>query len=116
MCRNSVNKFLTSFVHSVQLILKSTIKELSLQNNQIRDITPLANLIQIEKLYLQHNMIVDLKPLVDNLGLVNKNPVHLEGGFDWQADVVGIHDNPLSEVSRNVYIPALEARGVIVRQ
>ena len=24
MCRNSVNKFLTSFVHSVQLILKST--------------------------------------------------------------------------------------------
>jgi Leucine-rich repeat (LRR) protein len=92
------------------------LKELDLHDNQIRDITPLANLIQIEKLYLQHNMIVDLKPLVDNLGLVNKNPVHLEGGFDWQADVVGIHDNPLSEVSRNVYIPALEARGVIVRQ
>ena len=91
------------------------LKELHLENNQIRDITPLANLIQINKLYLQQNMIVDLKPLVDNPGLVNKNPVHLEGGFDWHADVVGLHGNPLSDVSRNVHIPALEARGVIVR-
>ena len=92
------------------------LKELHLENNQIRDITPLANLIQINKLYLQQNMIVDLKPLVDNPGLVNKNPVHLEGGFDWHADAVGLHGNPLSDVSRNVHIPALEARGVIVRR
>ncbi|MYE90636.1 leucine-rich repeat domain-containing protein, partial [Candidatus Poribacteria bacterium] len=92
------------------------LKELHLENNQIRDITPLTNLIQINKLYLQQNMIVDLKPLVDNPGLVNKNPVHLEGGFDWHADAVGLHGNPLSDVSRNVYIPALEARGVIVRR
>ena len=83
---------------------------------KIRDITPLAKLIQINKLYLQQNMIVDLKPLVDNPGLVNKNPVHLEGGFDWHADAVGLHGNPLSDVSRNVHIPALEARGVIVRR
>jgi len=98
------------------LVGMTELKELYLENNQIRDITPLANLIQINKLYLQQNMIVDLKPLVDNPGLVNKNPVHLEGGFDWHADVVGLHGNPLSDVSRNVHIPALEARGVIVRR
>ena len=91
------------------------LKELYLQHNQIHDITPLAHLTQIEKFYLHNNMIVDLKPLVDNPGLVNKNPVHLEGGFEWRADVVTVRDNPLSDVSRNVYIPALEARGVIVR-
>ncbi len=92
------------------------LKELDLHDNQIRDIKQLANLTQIEKFYLHNNMIVDLKPLVDNPGLVNTNPVHLEGGFEWRADVVTVRDNPLSDVSRNVYIPALEARGVIVRQ
>ena len=109
LSRNQVND-LTPLIGMIQL------KELNLHDNQIRDITPLANLIRIEKLYLHHNMITDLKPLVDNPGLVNKNPIHLEGGFDWHADVVGLHGNPLSNVSRNVYIPALEARGVIVRQ
>ena len=100
---------LTALAGMIQL------KELYLHDNQIRDIKPLANLTQIEKFYLHNNMIVDLKPLVDNPGLVNKNPVHLEGGFEWRADVVTVRDNPLSDVSRNVYIPALEARGVIVR-
>ena len=109
LSKNRLND-LTVLAGMVQL------KELDLHDNQIRDITPLANLIQIEKLYLHNNMIVDLKPLVDNPGLVNKNPVHLEGGFDWHADVVGVHGNPLSDVSRNVYIPALQARGVIVRR
>ena len=90
------------------------LKELDLENNQIRDIAPLTNLIRIEKLYLQQNMIVDLKPLVDNPGLVNKNIVPPEGGFDWGV-VVGVHGNPLNNVSINVYIPALQARGVIVR-
>ena len=109
LSRNQVND-LTPLIGMVQL------KELDLHDNQIRDITPLANLTQIEKFYLHNNMIVDLKPLVDNPGLVNTNPVHLEGGFEWRADVVTVRDNPLSDVSRNVYIPALEARGVIVRQ
>ena len=91
------------------------IKELYLQHNQIRDITPLANLIQINKLNLQDNMIVDLKPLVDNLGLVNENPGHLEEDFGWAGDTVTLSGNPLSDVSINVYIPALQARGVTVR-
>ena len=103
-------KDLTGLAGMIQL------KEFYLQHNQIHDITPLANLIQIERLYLHNNMIVDLKPLVDNPGLVNANPTHLEGGFEWRADVVTVSDNPLSEVSRNVYIPELQARGVKVRQ
>ena len=88
---------------------------LDLQRNRIVDITPLKGLTQLEKLYLNSNQIVDLKPLVDNPGLVNENPVHLEGGFDIRADVVAVGNNPLSEVSRDEHIPALEARGVIVR-
>ena len=108
LSRNRLND-LTALAGMIQL------KELYLQHNQIHDITSLAHLIQIEKFYLHNNMIVDLKPLVDNPGLVNNNPVHLEGGFEWRADVVTVRDNPLSAVSRNVYIPALEARGVIVR-
>jgi len=88
---------------------------LDLQHNRIVDITSLKELTQLEKLYLNNNQIVDLKPLVDNPGLVNENPVHLEGGFDIRADVVAVGGNPLSEVSRDEHIPALEARGVIVR-
>lgn len=91
------------------------LQHLDLQHNKIVDIEPLIGLIQLEKLYLNDNMIVDLKPLVDNSGLMNANPVHLEGGFDIRADVVGIGGNPLSEVSKNQHIPALEERGVIVR-
>ena len=92
------------------------LKALYLSYNRIVDITPLKGLTQLEKLYLNNNQIIDLKPLVDNPGLVNENPVHLRGGFDIRADVVSVGNNPLSEASRNQYIPALEARGVIVRR
>ena len=91
------------------------LQQLDLQQNRITDITPLTGLIHLEKLYLNDNMIVDLKPLVDNPGLVNENPVHLDGGYDIRADVIAFGGNPLNEVSRNEHIPALEARGVIVK-
>ena len=87
------------------------LKGLDFYGNQISDITPLANLIQIDKLYLDDNMIVDLKPLVDNLGLVDET----REDFDWTGDTVTVSKNPLSDISRNVYIPALQARGVNVR-
>ena len=87
------------------------LKELHLYDNQIRDITPLTNLTQLEKLYLDRNMIVDLKPLVDNPGLVDDT----REDFDWAGDTVTVSGNPLSDLSRNVYIPALQARGVNVR-
>ena len=104
LSRNQV-KDLTTLADMIQL------KELHLRDNQISDITPLANLIQIDKLYLDRNMIVDLKPLVDNPGLVDET----REDFDWAGDTVTVSDNPLSDVSRNVYIPTLQARGVNVR-
>ena len=87
------------------------IEKLYLNSNLIVDLKPLANLIQMDKLYLDGNLIVDLKPLVDNPGLVDET----REDFDWAGDTVTVSDNPLSDVSRNVYIPALQARGVNVR-
>jgi preprotein translocase subunit YajC len=74
---------------------------LSLHSNQIVDISPLANLTDLMWLYLQNNDISNIYPLVDNDGLGTGDMVYLNG-------------NPLSEDSRNIYIPELEARGVIV--
>ena len=87
------------------------LKALNLRDNQIRNIAPLANLIQIDKLYLDRNMVADLKPLVDNPGLVDDT----REDFDWAGDTVTVSGNPLNDISRNVYIPALQARGVNVR-
>ncbi len=102
-------KDLTVLANMIQL------KELHLRGNQIHDVTPLANLIQIEKFYLDRNMIADLKPLVDNPGLGNKDPVHLEAGVEREADVVTLRGNPLSRISHIEYVFALKRRGVIVR-
>lgn len=88
------------------------LERLDLQHNFISDITPLSRMIHLEKLYLNDNQIVDLKPLVDNPGLVNENPVD----FDLRGDVVHVHNNQLSAVSRNEYVPVLKERGVIVWQ
>jgi hypothetical protein len=74
---------------------------LSLHSNQIIDISPLANLSDLMWLYLQNNNISNIYPLVDNEGLDTGDMVYLNG-------------NPLSEDSRNIYIPELEARGVVV--
>ena len=108
LSRNQV-KDLTALADMIQL------KELNLRDNQIHDITPLANLIQIDKFYLDRNMIADLKPLVDNPGLGNEDPVHLEAGVAREADVVTLRGNPLSRISHIEYIFALKRRGVIVR-
>jgi len=74
---------------------------LHLYDNQISDISPLANLTNLEYLYLWNNQISDISPLVDNEGLS-------------EGDQVDLTLNPLSSDSINIYIPQLEARGVIV--
>jgi large repetitive protein len=74
---------------------------LSLSWNQLSDISPLAGLTELMWLYLDGNQISDIYPLVDNDGLGVGDRVFLEG-------------NPLSDDSLTVYIPELEARGVIV--
>ena len=74
---------------------------LNLRGNNIADITPLQGLVQLKVVNLGENRIVDLKPLVDNVGLS-------------QGDIVVVGGNPLSDVSKNEHIPALEAREVTV--
>jgi len=70
-------------------------------SNQITDISPVTNLTNLTYLDLRFNQITDISPLVDNEGLSGGDEVCLSG-------------NPLNSDSINIYIPQLEARGVIV--
>ena len=79
----------------------TSLTSLSLRYNQISDISPLANLTNLTWLDLEGNQISDISSLVDNEGLSEGDEVYLTG-------------NPLSSDSINIYIPQLEARGVIV--
>ncbi len=78
------------------------LRRLNLASNRICDIFPLQQLVQLEYLNLVENKVTDIEPLVNNVGLS-------------QGDIVILEDNPLSEVSVEQHIPALEARGVIVK-
>jgi len=79
----------------------TSLQQLWLGDNQISDISPLANLTNLTWLDLEGNQISDISSLVDNEGLSEGDEVYLTG-------------NPLSSDSINIYIPQLEARGVIV--
>ena len=79
----------------------TNLTELWLSENQISDISPLANLTNLTYLDLHDNQISDISPLVQNEGLGTGDEVNLTG-------------NPLSSDSVNIYIPQLQARGVIV--
>ncbi|MFO7996422.1 MAG: leucine-rich repeat domain-containing protein [Dehalococcoidia bacterium] len=72
-----------------------------LDDNHISDISSLVNLTNLRGLWLPGNQISDVSPLVENEGLSERDEVNLTG-------------NPLSSDSINIYIPQLEARGVIV--
>jgi nucleoside-triphosphatase THEP1 len=74
---------------------------LDVEAKQINDILPLANLSSLTELGLWWNQISDISPLVDNNGLSEGDEIYLQG-------------NPLSSDSINIYIPQLEARGVVV--
>jgi internalin A len=77
------------------------LRVLYVEYNQISDISPLSGLINLQELYLRYNVISDISPLVDNPGL-------------GTGDKVGFNHNPLSADSKNIHIPALQARGVTV--
>jgi len=74
---------------------------LNFGNNQITDISAVANLINLTEFRIQYNQITDISPLVQNEGISTGDRVHLE-------------ENPLSSDSKNIYIPALQSRGVTV--
>ena len=75
--------------------------ELYLWGNSISDISVLSNLTKLTVLDLDTNSISDISPLVTNAGLGN-------------GDTVNLKSNPLSNISINTHIPALQLRGVIV--
>ena len=72
-----------------------------LNDNSISDISPLAGLTQLTHLRLYNNSISDISRLVENTGLGNES-------------VVDARRNPLSVLSINTHIPALQSRGVKV--
>jgi len=79
----------------------TNLTSLYLGYNQVTDISALVNLTDLTELDLGFNAITDILPLVDNEGLSTDDEVYLPG-------------NPLNSDSINTYIPQLEARGVIV--
>ncbi|MCL0075035.1 pesticin C-terminus-like muramidase, partial [Thermodesulfovibrionales bacterium] len=73
---------------------------LELSENQITDVSPLSELVNLEELRLGGNEIVDISPLVANHGLSEGDEIDLRG-------------NPLSDASLRIYIPQLQARGIV---
>ena len=74
---------------------------LSLANNFISDISPVTDLTNLIGLSLSGNSISDISSLVENTGL-------------GRGDQIDVRENPLSDVSIETHIPALESRGVEV--
>ena len=80
----------------------TNLTELSIWDNTISDITSLSGLTNLTELDLYGNTISDLSALVANTGL-------------GSGDTVIVRFNPLSSVSIDMYIPALQSRGVTVK-
>ena len=81
--------------------LPSGLTDLNLSATAVRDLTPLFGLTELTRLNLENTQVTDISPLVSNLGLGAGDTINLSGA-------------PLSDESRNVYVPALRARGVLV--
>ena len=81
----------------------TNLTKLYLYDNQISNISTLTNLTKLIKLYLSGNQISNIKAIVDNSGIDS-------------GDEIWLSRNPLSDTSKNTYIPQLEARGVTVYQ
>ncbi len=80
----------------------TSLEILNVFDNSISDISVLSGLTSLGILYLYANNISDLAPLVANTGL-------------GSGDLIDVHNNPLSAISINTHIPALQSRGVDVR-
>ena len=80
----------------------TNLRTLYLWNNNISDISAVSGLTNLTELYLYGNTISDLSALVANTGL-------------GSGDTVDVRVNPLSSVSIDMYIPALQSRGVTVK-
>ena len=93
-----------SIVDVAPLAKLTQLESLWLHNNSIVDVAPLAKLTQLETLWLHYNSISDIIPLV-GLNLT---------GTEWDNTGLYLWGNPLSYVSINTHIPAMQAKGIVV--
>ena len=77
---------------------------LELGGNNISDVSPLSTLKQLTWLALSFNNISDVSPIV-GLNLT---------GTEWNRTGLHIEGNPLSYISINTHIPAMQAKGIEV--
>jgi Leucine-rich repeat (LRR) protein len=102
---------------------------IDLENNQIVDISAFSDLMNLRRIYLGDNQIVDISAFSDlmNLSYIELDNNQIEDLYpliqnnefgerqSWEPeDTIYLYNNPLNETSINIYIPELEARGVIV--
>ena len=80
----------------------TNLTSLSLFRNSLSDVSTLSGLPNLRQLTLSSNNISDLSPIVANPGL-------------GTGDLVDVRNNPLSAISINTHIPALQGRGIDVR-
>ena len=78
---------------------------LSLWGNSVSDISSVAGLTNLARLNLNNNAISDVSPLL-GLNLT---------GTSWDSIGLYLERNPLSYVSINTHIPAIQAKGVEVK-
>ena len=79
--------------------------ELNVDNNSVSDISSVAGLTNLARLNLNNNAISDVSPLL-GLNLT---------GTSWDSTGLYIEGNPLSYVSINTHLPAIQAKGVEVK-
>ena len=79
----------------------TNLKILNLRDNNIADISALRGLTNLTEVNLINNNIADISPLVANTGLGLGDEINLEG-------------NPLNYLSRQIHVPALRSKGVVV--
>ena len=79
--------------------------ELNVDNNSVSDISSVSGLTNLARLSLNNNAISDVSPLL-GLNLT---------GTSWDSTGLYLERNPLSYVSINTHIPAIQAKGVEVK-
>ena len=94
-----------SIVDVTPLTELTQLGRLILGSNSITDVAPLAGLTQLSYLQLHYNNISDIAPLV-GLNLT---------GTEWNKTGLDVRSNPLSYVSINTHIPAMQAKGIVVK-
>ena len=112
-----------SITNLTGLEFATALQRLNLSNNQITDISPLSGLNMLSRLYLSNNLITDISGLSSLTSLAeiilsynqisDISPLLKNSGLG-EGDLVDLRRNLLNDDSVNVYIAALEERGVKV--